>query len=678
MEAQQIQEELDRALVLPPQLTGISATLPTPAASMCLKWAPDGKSIVNSALDPDVGATAAATSATAAATSASQASTSATNAATSATNAGTSATNAGNSASQAAASAASVSLPAMSVAIAGDFLQVNAGGTGYEANTATRQRTAMAAAGLGDDNTFTGNNTFSNPVVVPNALTATEAIPKGQADTLYAPITSNAIAVRQTVASGPLTASGTANHITAGTGLAANLSTNGGANPVTVNYAAGSSLTGDVNYVNRVMADVANAWSGLPANNLSFISTDYSAGGPTYTQKLAPHQEGYAYNQAAQSVLQFGGAAGSTTFLDDFGNTWTAQGGAKVQTNQVKFGTGALGGSGANNALNGSTDYIKTTNITTFGSGGWSFRCWIYPTSLAAYNGIFSATNGAGYGALLDVLSTGHFNLDLSSNGSSFDIANGAQGTSAVTVNTWNFIELTYDPVAGKYFVYVNGASDITIASTAKICTLTSLVSGARLSTGTQFFSGYIDKPEFLPYCQHPNGTAYTVPTAAPNVAAAGYASDFYSIPQMEMFSVTGPSTAAGVNPTLTPINRVYHGEVTTNGAGVASVTPYAYNGRYVSGRFPVASSNTYYKNHNLGVDTFRVFAYGALTQGGPLNEFFKGYGSTTNYGAFSSVMTRTSVALVVEGGGPAVALPGSYNANPFAVEAVMIAERPW
>jgi hypothetical protein len=571
----------------------------------------------------------------------------------------------------------------MSVAIANDFLQVNAGGTGYKANTAAQQRTAMAAAGLGDNNTFTGNNTFDNPVVVPNAVTATEAVPKGQADTLYAPITSNAIAVRQTVASGPLTASGTANHITAGTGLAVNLSTNGGANPVTVNYAAGSSLTGDVNYVNRVMADVANAWSGLPANNLSFISTDYSAGGPTYTQKLAPHQEGYAYNQAAQSVLQFGGAAGSTTFLDDFGNTWTAQGGAKVQTNQVKFGTGALGGGGANNALNGTTDYIKSTSFTSLGNGGWTWRCWFYITALPASEGyLFSACNANGYGVTIGISSNGHFDLFVSSTGSTNDIASlHASSSNIPSLNTQHFIEVTFDAVAGKYNVFMDGTPDtiLAVSSTLRVCAITQILIGVG-SNGSPsgFFTGYIDKPEFLPYCQHPAGTAYTVPTAAPNVAAAGYASDFYSIPQMEMFSVTGPSTAAGVNPTLTPINRVYHGEVTTNGAGVASVTPYAYNGRYVSGRFPVASSNTYYKNHNLGVDTFRVFAYGALTQGGPLNEFFKGYGSTTNYGAFSSVMTRTSVALVVEGGGPAVALPGSYNANPFAVEAVMIAERPW
>jgi hypothetical protein len=46
----------------------------------------------------------------------------------------------------------------------------------------------MAAAGLGDNNTFTGNNTFNNPVVVPNAVAGTEAIPKGQADTLYTPV----------------------------------------------------------------------------------------------------------------------------------------------------------------------------------------------------------------------------------------------------------------------------------------------------------------------------------------------------------------------------------------------------------------------------------------------------------------------------------------------------------
>jgi hypothetical protein len=77
-------------------------------------------------------------------------------------------------------------------------LSIGQGGTA--ATTVLGARTSLAVSGLADNNTFTGTNTFSgtgnnftNPLVVPNAVLGTQAIPKGQADTLYAP----AAAVKQ-------------------------------------------------------------------------------------------------------------------------------------------------------------------------------------------------------------------------------------------------------------------------------------------------------------------------------------------------------------------------------------------------------------------------------------------------------------------------------------------------
>lgn len=64
-------------------------------------------------------------------------------------------------------------------------LSVSQGGTG--AKTASDARTNLAVAGLADANTFSGTgNQFTDPLIVPNASLSTHAIPKGQADGLYA------------------------------------------------------------------------------------------------------------------------------------------------------------------------------------------------------------------------------------------------------------------------------------------------------------------------------------------------------------------------------------------------------------------------------------------------------------------------------------------------------------
>ncbi|MDF2435472.1 MAG: hypothetical protein JWP44_5103 [Mucilaginibacter sp.] len=412
-----------------------------------------------------------------------------------------------------------------------------------------------------------------------------------------------AIGKRQTVMSGPVDANGLANEIGTGSGLAPTL--NGNITPVAMTFAAGFGPNGAID--NAGIVSSTQSFPSLPASALSFLTVDRNAstGALTLGSTLAPPQYGTTYNQAAQSVLQFGGAAGSTTFLDDFGNTWIAQGGAKVQTNQFKFGTGGLGGGGTSNALNGSTDYVRTTSITNLGNGGWSMRGWFYFTTFPTTTGIMSAVNAGGWGAFA-VITTNKVAVNLSSNGSAADIANGTTGAATITTNTWYFIELTYDSVAGKYFVYVNGVLDQTINSALHVCPVVNTFFGAGQSSGTTYYTtGYADKFECLPYCQHPNGTTYTVPTTAPNVATQGYASDWFNTSNYTMNQVSAASTAAGTPPTFTAKQRLYVGEATTGAAAVSSVVSYAYNGQYNSGWYAVAIATQYVKSHNLGTSLY-------------------------------------------------------------------------
>lgn len=342
--------------------------------------------------------------------------------------------------------------------------------------------------------------------------------------------------------------------------------------------------------------------------DFEFVPYCQNTGGTTYMVPITPPATpatGYAfsYNQGRQAVLQFGGTSGSTQFLDDFGNLWYPKGGAKIQNTQYKFGTGALGGSGTSNALNGTSDYIQCSSFNGVVSGGWSIRCWIYPTNAtAAVQSIFSGNSATVPNAVLLRIDSSKLTYILTSASGTIVSAISA-GSNTISNNSWYFVELTYDPIAGKYFGYVNGVLDYSFTSTLVVPSI-SIIQIA-CENISQFYTGYIDKFEYLPYCQHPGGITYSVPTVAPNIATPGYSSDFFSIANATMYQVSGPSAAPGVNPAFAAVNRVYVGEATTSSTLVSNVTSYALKGQYDSGLFYVTSNLLYNKNHNLGYSSF-------------------------------------------------------------------------
>lgn len=414
--------------------------------------------------------------------------------------------------------------------------------------------------------------------------------------------TSN-VSMRQAVQTALLDANGYNNAISAGTGLAVNLAAT--AAPYVLAFATGFGAVGNQDYVSSIKADVASWIAGLNPLNINYLYADYlTSSSVTPGKTLAPPQTGGAYDRTRQSLLQFGGAAGATAILEDFGNVVTVAGGARIQTNNFKFGTGGLGGGGTNNILNGSTDYIRIPSITTFGQNSWAVRGWFYQTAWNTNTSLFSLDNGSGYGARLEMNgSTGKLQVALSSTGSSFDIANFTASTATLALNTWYYVELVFDSLAGKYIVYINGVADMIVTSALKLCSTASGVYFGAYGplSASRFYFGYMDKLEILPYCDHPNGVTYVVPTAAPNVAAVGYASDFFSSTDMKMYGVTGVSTAPNTNPVLTAKNRLYVCEATTSASAVTGVVNYAIRGRYESPLTTFVLTGVYTNSHNLG-----------------------------------------------------------------------------
>lgn len=82
-------------------------------------------------------------------------------------------------------------------------------------------------------------------------------------------------------------------------------------------------------------------------------------------------------------LLHCDGADASTTFTDESGKTWTADGNAQIDTAQQKFGT-------ASGLFDGTGDRVSTPNSADFdfGTGDWTIDFWIRKNGTKAYPGI--------------------------------------------------------------------------------------------------------------------------------------------------------------------------------------------------------------------------------------------------------------------------------------------------
>lgn len=405
--------------------------------------------------------------------------------------------------------------------------------------------------------------------------------------------------VRQTALSGLLDSSGYANFLTVGSGLSVNLTAS--SVPLLLSFAAGHDATGEVNYLARLTSNVSGIVSGLAASNVSYIYADYvSPTSVTWGKTLAPLQTGNSYNKVAQSCVSLNNLS-----TDDFGNVWTNTGITFSNSSPAISGTymGVFNGTGAN---------LRSLAFTTLGPGSWTKRIKFKPAAVAASVLLISAGNTSGYGVYLGHAS-GKLNLYLSSTGSSWDLANGLVGNTTLVNGTSYDLEISFDAVVGKYFVWLNGfvESNLTTTSTARICAMNNVTLGAySTSTPTNFFTGSMQAFEYLPYCLHPNGVSFTVPTTLADITAAGYASDFYSLADTKTYQVTASSTVAGVSPTMTAKNRLHLGEVVTGTVAVANVVTYALRKKYVSPVNPMPSNGAWaVLNSNVGTTAARISA---------------------------------------------------------------------
>ena len=158
------------------------------------------------------------------------------------------------------------------------------------APTATKLATARTINGVAFDGS--ANITLTAAAIGGNADTVGGAVPGNAANNVLkldasakvpvanlpdAAIQQMQIPIRQTVLSGRTDANGQANFLEGGTGLAVNLKAT--AKPVILAFADGFGDFGAVDYIGKIAADVASAWSGLAPYSTNYLYVERNTDG---------------------------------------------------------------------------------------------------------------------------------------------------------------------------------------------------------------------------------------------------------------------------------------------------------------------------------------------------------------------------------------------------------------
>ena len=274
-------------------------------------------------------------------------------------------------------------------------------------------------------------------------------------------------------------------------------------------------------YLNGTRLDTYSASEGWTYNTLEAL-----------VGQSANRQVGYYSNVRISSVARYSGTTmtvptapvstdGNTTFLlcssnrfiDASGNNRnvTVNSTPSVQrfspfNPTAPYSTSVIGGSGYFNSS--TSDYLRTTSnaALTLGTGNWTVECWVYPTSNAAYKGIFGT--GASTNGCVELFTNGANGLTYNfyGPGSSNDYG------SNLYANQWNHVALTRS--SGNLYISINGSTSSGFSSGGSDTAPGTLFDiGQSASSRGWYFPGYITN------FRATIGTAlyttsYTVPTA--------------------------------------------------------------------------------------------------------------------------------------------------------------------
>lgn len=225
---------------------------------------------------------------------------------------------------------------------------------------------------------------------------------------------------------------------------------------------------------------------------------------------------------------------------------------------------------------------IKIPTVTNFGSSKW---CIISPkmrfNSVTTQSVVMTSKFGVSYSLYMQT--TGKLNLYLSSNGSSWNIASAVVGLKGDWNNYTEYIfRLRF---TGTQYLLdwstdgINWTNDITVTSAISVYPITYPIFGITTDEATLGVIGNMEVSTTR-VCV---GNDYISETGR-----------FYF--DGENIMIGYPSDFVPANPTL----AIILGEITTNASQISSITPYAFNARYVAD-ISTTNAGVVTLNHNIG-----------------------------------------------------------------------------
>lgn len=323
-----------------------------------------------------------------------------------------------------------------------------------------------------------------------------------------------------------------------------------------------------------ISADIASAWS-FPASSTSYpyIKRDPSTGNLSYSYSTTPciFSKGVPKDPQTVSLLHF-----NVDLTDEAMKIWTSVNSAAVSATQSKFGGKSL-------FLNGTNQYISTPATTDLNlPGDFTVEWWEYRTSgtSVAFCGGFGAPADASY--LIGYYNSGAIKLYLSSNGTSFDIANGVTMGTAI-LNTWTHYAVARQ--GNNFYTFQNGIQQATFSSSSVIIAQ-NYPNVIGYSTGGTYFAGYIDEFRVSKVARY---TSNFTPATTEFDGVTGQIWFDYQNRVLKIYDGTN----------WNPEQRLYVADVVTGVSAITTITPYAIQGRYES--MFATTVTTINKAHNLG-----------------------------------------------------------------------------
>ena len=165
---------------------------------------------------------------------------------------------------------------------------------------------------------------------------------------------------------------------------------------------------------------------------------------------------------------------------DECGNTWTATGSPSLSSSPAKFGKALQ--------LNGSSQYLETSNTFSIGSQDWTLDFWIYRNS-----------SSNGYDQICDTASSNGLNIMIRPSNISVERANSSQVANfsyTLPFDAWHHVAIVRD--GNNFYLFVDGTKQGTETDSNAFGNSFTRIGRAVAEAATAtYLDGYLDEFRF-------------------------------------------------------------------------------------------------------------------------------------------------------------------------------------